>query len=147
MGKIQTIDDGIFVRQRHVLHIQSRAFHAIHGEVLLLLPILLCLLTETPSVAIAAAAIADPRLLSFRSITFVFHRSRPLVVLVEGVKILNVRLPVLFEITQNGELARGRRWCSRSCQRRVVLVVVYRGGEEAKRQRESRCERGCCCLD
>ena len=108
----------------------------------MLLPILLYLLTETPS---AAAAIADPRLLSLHIVTiiFVFQRSRPLVVLVERVKILDVRLPVLFEITQNGELARGRvlcRWCGRSCQRRVVLVVVYE--KKKKKAEEERCERG-----
>ena len=132
------MDDGIFVRQRHVLRIQSRAFHAIHGEVLLLLlPILLrlllllLLLTETPSVGITAVAIADSRLLSFRSvIIFVFYRSRPLVVLVESVKVLDVRLLVLFKVTQNGELARGRRWGGRSRQRRVVLVVVCGWGEK-----------------
>lgn len=127
-----------------MLHIQSQAFHAIHGEVLLPLPILFYLPAETPS---TGAGIADLRLFSLRIISFVFHRSRPFVVLVERVKILDVRLPVLFKIAQNGELTRGRvlcRWCGRSCQGRVVLVIVY-GGRRCEEVEKILCERGCSC--
>jgi hypothetical protein len=106
-NKIQTIDGGIVFRHHPHLRIQSWAFHAMNGEVLLLLLAILLslsLLTETETPSANAVAVADPGLLSFR-VAFVLRRSRPLVVLVERVEVLDVRFPVLFEIAQNGEFA------------------------------------------
>ena len=125
----QTVDNRIFCR--NIVHIHPRAFPAIHK----VLAILLCALLTPP--------VSDPRLFSFR-LALVLHGSRPLVVLVQRVEVLDVRLPVLLEIAHNGELARRRVLCrrhGRRGERRVVLVVVFK-----KKGRRWRCGKSVVCL-
>jgi len=100
------VDDGV-VFCYHIVRVHRlRAFHAIRGKGERLAAILLSL-TLTPTVSSSSSSSgADSGLLSLR-LAFVLDRSRSLVVLVQSVEVLDVRLSVLFEIAQHGELARG----------------------------------------